>query len=437
MRVIVVRARESFWFLPAVLGIVAIILAEALIGVDRAIPAAASLPFVSDLSATGGRAVLSAVGVTMLTVAATTFSITISVLATTSSTYGPRLVRNFMADRGNQLVLATLTSSFLYALFVLRAVRTKTDATVAFVPDIAVSFVLVLAVIDVSVLVYFIHHIATSVQVTTLQKRVLVELMSAIDEVYADEGPPASSRELPRPGLGAPAVTAAHGGYVQDVDVRRLCRLAERMNIVVAVAAMPGSHVIVGDSLLMIMEGEVKDSRGAMEDLRRAFAVGDSRTPHQDVAFAVQQLVEVGVRGLASGTNDPYTAVSALDDLGAALVPLFGRPEAPRAAMSEDGVPRVILSWPSCGEAFTQVAQAVRVYATGHPIVIDAMSRLGGRVGRASNTPARRAEVISALRSVRDAYEATSPQPPDLAGVLEVMDRELATFAHAPADDGR
>ena len=142
MRTWLQHARESFWFLPTVFGVGAIVLAVGLVECDRLLIGAGitDLPLLANLSATGGRAILAAIGGTMLGVAATSFSITISVLATTSSAYGPRLVRNFMADRGNQLVLAVLTSTFLYALIVLRSVRTEADSSYAFVPVVAVGF---------------------------------------------------------------------------------------------------------------------------------------------------------------------------------------------------------------------------------------------------------------------------------------------------------
>ncbi|PPF33430.1 hypothetical protein C5C10_10685 [Rathayibacter sp. AY1A3] len=165
MRSRLLHLRESFWFLPALFGVLAVGLALGLVEVDHLLVRAgvSDIPLIEDLSPTGGRAILSAIGGTMLGVAATSFSITISVLATTSSAYGPRLVRNFMADRGNQVVLAVLTSTFLYSLIVLRAVHTEEDASLTFVPVVAVSFSVLLAVGDVAVLVYFIHHIALSV----------------------------------------------------------------------------------------------------------------------------------------------------------------------------------------------------------------------------------------------------------------------------------
>ena len=193
------RATESFWVLPAALGIGAVLLAELLLTLDRHVVGDTQVWVFSDLSATGSRSLLTTVGGSMLGVAATSFSITISVLATTSSTYGPRLVRNFMADRGNQLVLAVLTSSFVYCLVVLRAVRSEADGVGDFVPTVSVHVAVLIALLDVAVLVYFIHHIATSVQVTSLQQRVGRELDAVVELLYPAPVPDDRTRDLPLP----------------------------------------------------------------------------------------------------------------------------------------------------------------------------------------------------------------------------------------------
>ena len=121
MRMRLTRLRDVFWFLPLVMGLSAIVLAQVLVAVDRSL--ADTTPgweggFFVRVGASGGRDLLGAIGGSMLGVAATSFSITISVLATASSTYGPRLVRNFMNDRGNQFVLGMFGATFLYALMV-------------------------------------------------------------------------------------------------------------------------------------------------------------------------------------------------------------------------------------------------------------------------------------------------------------------------------
>jgi hypothetical protein len=86
----------------------------------------------------GARAVLSAIAGSMITVAGLTFSITMLTLQLASSQFGPRLLRNFMADRGNQIVLGTFIATFGYCLLVLRTVRGIEGSS--FVPHIAVAF---------------------------------------------------------------------------------------------------------------------------------------------------------------------------------------------------------------------------------------------------------------------------------------------------------
>ena len=392
------RVRESFWFLPAVFALAALVLAEVLVTVDRSIPSSttAGLPLLGALSASGGRSLLSGIGSSMLTVAGTSFSITISVLATTSSTYGPRLVRNFMADRSNQLVLAAFTSTFLYCIVVMRTVHTEVDDASAFVPVIAVHVAVLLGVVDVGVLVFFIHHIAASVQITSLQARVLSDLRAVAATVWPEEpgdgvrtearGREAASASAsasaapPRhddDGVGGAVVRASADGYVQELAWPQLCRVAAREDVVVEVVAMPGRYVIAGDALVV---ARASLGSGAVQELRRAVTVGAARTPHQDVEFALQQLVEIAVRGLASGSNDPYTAVSALDMSAGVLVPLWRRSDAVVAHLDDQGRDRVLVRWPTVEELTLSVLDAVRTYADGQPAVQEAALRLIARL---------------------------------------------------------
>ncbi|ROQ30901.1 putative membrane protein [Frondihabitans sp. PhB188] len=378
MRSFVLRARESFWFLPAVFGIAAIILAEVLVTIDQSlVDNGGRIPFLDALSASAGRSILSIIGTSMLTVAGTSFSITISVLATTSSTYGPRLVRNFLADRANQIVLAVFTSTFLYALVVLRAVRSETDQGSGFVPTISIHLAVLFGVLDVAVLVFFIHHIADSVQITTLQKRVQADLLKAINLIYPQEtAENTTSAPLLHPNSAAEIPSKADG-YVEQIDLDELRDIAIAADCVLDVIAMPGTFVIPGDTLVQVIPAD--RSADVTKKVQSAFAFGTARTPHQDVRFALQQLVEVAVRGLASGTNDPYTAVTALDLASTALVPLLTRPCA-ATALTCDDTTRVMVHWPPPDDLIRDVFAGITTYGLEHPLVIDAATRLAHRL---------------------------------------------------------
>lgn len=431
MRSRLLHARESFWFIPALSGVGAVLLALALVEVDRTLQAEGvrSIPFVADLSATGGRAILAAIGGTMLGVAATSFSITISVLATTSSTYGPRLVRNFMADRGNQVVLAVHTSAFLYSLVVLRAVRTEEDSSTTFVPSLAVSVAVLFATGGVAVLVYFIHHIASSVQVTTLQSRVLDELLAVIDLLYPEAPPIPALNGGPVPAPTGESVRASSSGYVQHVDVARLCRAATSADVVLRVLATPGTHVLAGQAIAEVLAppqparaaepvtGEGSSSEDLARSVRPAFTVAAPRTPHQDLRFATQGLVEIGVRGLAAGTNDPYTCVSAIDALGGALTTLCSRPESSGVVADDEGRVRVLCAWPTRAEVLSDVFLALRTYGMAHPLVVRAGVRLIDRLERVTTGDARRTLRLEA-GAFHDAYLAAQPPAFDAGPTL-------------------
>ena len=106
----------------------------------------------------GARAILSVIASSMITVASVIFSITMLTLQLASSQFGPRVLRNFMRDRSNQIVLGTFIATFLYCLLVLRTVRGTDNSS--FVPHLSVAFGALLAIASVAVLIYFIHHIA-------------------------------------------------------------------------------------------------------------------------------------------------------------------------------------------------------------------------------------------------------------------------------------
>ncbi|GII99897.1 putative membrane protein [Sediminihabitans luteus] len=415
----VTRARESFWLAPTLLGVAAIVLALGLVALDRTLQqdGVTDLPLLGTLSASGSRAVLTAIGGSMLTVAATSFSITISVMATTSSAYGPRLVRNFMADRSNQTVLAVFTSTFLYSLVVLRSVRSEVDGSDAFVPSVAVHVAVLLAVVDVAFLVYFIHHIAQSVQVTTLQQKVRDELVAVVDQVFPAE--PSDDRRdvVPAVRADAPVVTADAAGYVQYVDLDGLVRRACGAGVVVELLAAPGDHVIPGEPLARVGapdRGPLPD--GARDDgpalvtrldpdlvagLRGDVMLGSSRTPYQDVRFAVRQLTEMAVRALSPGTNDPYTPVSAFDALASGLVPVVVRAPAARGRADGAGDVRVVVPWPTAESLVADVLVAVRAYALEAPVALDGAVRLVERLERAATRPAVRAALADEVARLR------------------------------------
>lgn len=432
------RLSERFWFLPAAMCVAAVVLAESLVQLDGT-DAVGSLPswvtnLVYRVGESGSRDILGAIASASLGVAGTTFSITMAVLALTSSSYGPRLVRNFMADKGNQVVLGVYVSTFLYSLLVLRSIREvgglDSSSTQPFVPHLAVNGAVLLAVANVAVLVYFIHHISDSIQISTLSGRVRTDLLETVDRLYAaaeaKEHPPTDDRPPSEPGASACTIHAEGAGYVQSVDDQEIVDLAVRHDLVVWMSVQPGDHLLPDTALMRVEPAELDDE--VMAELRECVMVGDSRSPFQDVSFAAQQLTELAVRALSPGTNDPYTAINALDDLGVGLSIMAARPRPTEWRNAEDGSARLHWRHPTVGTVLSAVVDEMRWYAASAPSVMGATLRLVERVGSAGDDQLR-AELRTQVDRLAESFDRADNQACDARAFAELASASRSRLA--------
>lgn len=428
------RVRDSFWLLPTICTLIAVVGVEALVAVDRGAAAGARSfgGLVLEVGADGSRSMLSAIATSMLAAAATSFSITVAVLALTSSTYGPRLVRNFLADRGNQLVLAILVAVAVYALLLLRHIRVldlDSDDS-AFVPHLAVNVAMALAIVGVGALVYFIHHVSVAIQVSSLSSRVRGTVERLAEDLFP-EGQPAGSARLAAPlveddGRAVP-VPAPCGGYVQVVDGTRILRTAGRHRLLVHVLVAPGDFCLTGQTVARLapedparpLDSEAVDA--ARSAVRAGVVLGDARTPDQDLRFALGQHVDLALRALSPGVNDPITAMNALDDLSAGLAAVAARPEPADALLDETGVARVQLTRPTLTDLLTDVVDHLAVAAAPLPRVAGHVVRMLERVAWASHDPRTVDLACDLADAVLEHVRRTGPTTRDLDGLTATV----------------
>lgn len=416
------------WFVPAILIALGLILGEVLVAVDRSrlpelLPGwLTGLLFAS--GPTGASAMVTTVGTAVFGVAGTAFSITMSVIATASSTYGPRLVRNFMADRGNQIVLGIFGATFTYCLMVLRRIRTADDdiGVDAFVPQLAVNFTLLLAVADVALLIYFIHHIATSIEVSTLTGSVRRDLARAIDRLYPRERHKLSTQQTDPPLNRLLDVPTTKSGFVAQVYAASLRSAATDGGSPVLVRVRPGDHILQGTPVATIDPVAASDPDKLADQIRACIEIQPARTPDQDIRFCLSRVVEIAVRAMSPGTNDPYTAVNAVHEVNTALCDLLERPQAlagrtPRAFGPRPG-PRDSPGHPgrtgAAGVRRTAPLGRLRTHGRSFPgrprRIVVPMRR--GRDRRRGRSPARGPHGIRRRRGPGDSRPGTPARPP-------------------------
>jgi uncharacterized membrane protein len=317
---------SSFWFIPAALVLLSITLALFLLYIDTSFAYSPkgflSLFFSGD--AASARTILSTTAGAMIGVAGTVFSITLVALTLASSQFGPRLLQNFMHDKLNQFVLGAYIATFVYCLIVLRAV--KTEPSTSFVPNISVLFTIVLAIANILLLVVFIHHISISIQADQVIANINKYLHTHIKTLYPQElgKEPAKvktkkERKTHRESFSSKnKIVATQSGYLQAIDNNWLMQMAQTEDIYIELPAKPGDFFVQDEMLARIYTREdLSDTTKLL--LQKAFILGPKRTATQDAEFAIHQLVEIAARALSPGVNDPYTAITCIDNLTAIM----------------------------------------------------------------------------------------------------------------------
>ncbi|UXC91458.1 DUF2254 domain-containing protein [Sphingobium sp. RSMS] len=388
--------RQSYWFLPSIMACAAIVLAGGMIWLDSYEGSAwmDRLPWLRASRPSGARQLLSAIGGSMITVAGTVFSVTIAAVVYASGQYGPRLLSNFMRDRGNQVTLGTFIATFLYCLIVLRTVRSPEESGgVAFVPSIALLVAVLLALCSIAVLIFFIHHVPSKIHINNVIEDVGQRLMQEVGHRFprflgdpANHGchdgeaalPPAFRQDGD---AGAAAdlrtVTADHTGYIQLIRDEDLLKLASRNDLVIRLRYQPGDFAHAGRALIVAFPAERCDEETcrAMAD---AFAIGSQRTALQDLRFLIDELVEIAARALSPGINDPFTAITCLDWLGATMSDLSGREIPSHLRQDSEGTLRVIAHPQDFADFLNRSFGALAQYCAGDGVAaLSFLSSLG------------------------------------------------------------
>lgn len=284
--------------------------------------------FLDPISANGAQVILSTIAGSMITVAGTVFSITIVTLTLASNQFGPRLLRNFMGSTINQVVLGSFISTFVYCLCLLGSVEPA--GLENFVPGLSVNFALGLALANVTLLIFFIHHVAKSIQVETVIEKINSDLINNIHEYFPErsakqEQQQGDNSELVGNGIAElQSVESDEYGYVQAINTDVIGRLASEYGVRLILEEKPGAYVMRGMPLASL-DKNISIDDSFRTKVQTAFLLGPERTSEQDVEYSIHQLVEITVRALSPGVNDPFTALSCIDYLGGIITRVTNR----------------------------------------------------------------------------------------------------------------
>jgi uncharacterized membrane protein len=425
--------RTTLWLVPSVEVVVAVALFVATYTVDRAAyRGSVSLPsFVNNGSADAARQILTAIAAAVITVVGLVFSITIVALTLTSQQFGPRMLRNFIRDWGTQVTLGTFVATFVYAVLTIGSIAHGAKGD--FVPHLSISFALGLVLVDLGVLIYFIHHIAKTIQLPQVIAGIARDLTKAIDaEVVIhgtpdeiEAGPSANELLYRMEESGAP-VAAPRSGYLQFVAYDTLVDIASESDGAIYVLYRPGHFVVEGFTLATVWPAAA--AAKVAQALRRAHVTGPHRTLTQDLAFAIDQLVEIAIRALSPAVNDTFTALTCIDWLSDGLCKLAIQWNPRFVHRDHAGNVRVVVAPVHYGEFVDRAFDKIRQAGRGMPAVMIRQLDAIAKVMECTTNAEQRAPLLEQAEMIMRSCEESVPEPGDRADVGRRFDALVASL---------
>lgn len=440
----------KFWIIPLLCLFIAALAAYVNITIDKAFfPYDESLYsflfYFSDAETL--RTILTTTAGSLLGVAGVSFSVTITSLVLASQQYGPRLLRNFMQDTFNQAVIGIFISTFLYCMLILQF-TSQMEAS-KFTPIVSMVTVLLLVMIDLLLLVLYIHHIANSIQVDTIISGVYEELKARLERLFPnkqDETSHLPALNEQREDLseqfdssGKP-IYARHSGYLQAVDSNGLFNLACEKNVALKVYFTAGDYLLQGSELASCLQAdEAFDEEAARlleSRINDHFIVGDTRTAEQDAKYAIRQLVEVALRALSPGINDPFTATTCIDRLGSAMVMIIDRQFPNTQHFDDDTHLRLQLKSYSFASLLGTAFNQIRQNCIGHVEVVIKLLEILAKLAEQANNEAHKTAIRKQAEAIFTASEASTIIPQDLAVIKQEYEKVRRALKRDDADKG-
>ena len=405
--------RTSLWFVPALEVGAAIVLFAGTLAVDQgAYHGDFTLPgWVISGSADAARQILTTIAAALITVIGVVFSIILLTLTLASNQFGPRMLRNFIRDRGTQLTLGTFVATFVYAVLVLGSIGVGSHGE--FVPHVGVTVTLGLMVADLAVLIYFIHHTAVSIQLPQVIASIAADLAEAIKEQGSGNPEPhpkvgpAAAELVARAEESGAVLLAPVSGYVQFIRHQDLVRLATEHR--------PGHFVVHGHRFATVWPPEAAPL--VRQALGRAHIVGPHRTLSQDVSFGIDQLVEIALRALSAAVNDTFTALTCIDWLGENLCKIVAQWHPARVHRDDRGFIRVIAAEPSYDRLVQRSFEKLRQSSLGQPAVMIRLLDALARIMAETTSEGQRRVLLEQAEMINRACERSVPEAGDRADI--------------------
>ncbi|WP_162341627.1 DUF2254 domain-containing protein [Cyclobacterium salsum] len=366
----------TFWFVPVIIIGLAVLLSVSLVSLDNIVNISQEgwIRFFLVNSSDSARSILSTISGAMIGVAGTVFSVTLVALTLASSQFGPRLIKNFMYVRLNQVVLGSYIATYLYCLLVLNAIKDGNGYT--FIPSFSILVAILAAIANIILLIVFIHQIAVSIQadkvISDISDIISKQVETLFPEKMGDELK--GKKDFDEDKVVSEyqktiSIKSTKSGYLRYIDSEAILEIIADNDSLFELKHRPGSFIVKGEEIGVVYSS-TEWQEESIDELVSQFVFGKTKTSQQDLEFSIHQMVEIAARALSPGVNDPYTAIACIDNLTETLCYLAQAKFPSKYRVDEDGKLRVIADVLDFEGVLDAAFNQIRQFSAGSTAVI-------------------------------------------------------------------
>ena len=323
------------------------------------------LRYVIDVNEDSARSFLSTMAGGMISLTVFSFTMVMVMLNQTASNYSPRILPGLISQKSHQVVLGVYLGTIIYLLIILINIRSNIGDRQVSVLSLFVGFVLGLGCL--ALFVYFIHSISRSIQIETLLKNIYENTRFALAqeiENQTDRGEPIT------PTSGSWRVYhSPESGYFQQIQEDLFLKALVKDDRVVQILEPLGGYLLKGTPLIRVSGHEADSDSNLFKTLSGGLIFQKNELPNINFLYGFKQIVEIAVKALSPGINDPGTAVNALDYLTDLLAMRMRLPDH-KALYDQENRLRVSFVTLSFDDLIYFCVAEIRAYGKRDPVII-------------------------------------------------------------------
>ncbi len=355
------------------------------------------------------RTILSTVIGGILSLTVFSFSMVMVVLNQASSSYSPRLLPGLISDKKHQIILGIYTGTLLYCLLILTSLGSynSSEDSVGFSTMLGAIF----GIVCVALFVYFIHNISVVIQIDHIIDKITDRSNQFLDKRLSCEEEIESMRDEWK------VIYSTVSGYYSHFDSDLLPEPLKKQKNSIEIIPFHDEHIWEGDPLFKVKHRMTSEE---IKQIELCFNLTNDRHQGDSYTGGMIKLMEIAVKAMSPGINDPGTAIDVITRLGLLIRKVLKIP--PSSICQKDQLNlKIIQTNIAVNELFQIIVQPIRHYSRHDCSVLLELAKALLFVERTTQNEEAKKIILSEIKVICTTLESSELDKADINKTLQLI----------------